>query len=53
MSERIPNQQQKDRKRIYIKPKVLASYSKEDLEALLKPEGIVQTYIACSGCGGG
>lgn len=39
-----------EEKKIYVEPKVMASYQKEELEEMIKPQG--QNYAGC-GCGGG
>lgn len=40
-------------KEIYTEPKVLATYSKEELEETIKPHGPVDSYIGGPGCGCG
>jgi hypothetical protein len=45
-------------KKLYVKPMVLATYSKEELAETIKPHGSVDSYTDYScgggcGCGGG
>ncbi|MBI5115792.1 hypothetical protein HZA56_04920 [Candidatus Poribacteria bacterium] len=50
---------ERDFKKLYVKPMVLATYSKEELEETIKPHGSVDSYTdggggGCGcGCGGG
>jgi len=41
-----------DRKDVYVAPRILASYSKEELADVIRPHGSVPDY-ADQGCGGG
>lgn len=43
----------RDEKKIYEPPKVLATYEKEDLEEAIKPYGQIQSGGGGCGCGGG
>jgi len=40
-------------KAAYTPPKVLATYSKEQLAETIRPHGTVPAYSGCSGCGCG
>jgi hypothetical protein len=44
--------EEESRKEIYVEPKVLASYKKEELEEIIGPHGTPQTGGG-GGCGGG
>ena len=39
-------------KQLYVEPKVLATYSKEELEEAIRPHGPSDSYTD-NGCGGG
>ncbi len=40
-------------RRPYVKPIVLATYSKEELEETIRPHGTVDSYTNDGGCSGG
>ena len=45
----------RDGKKIYIAPRVLATYSKEELDEAIRPHGPTDSYTSDGGCsiGGG
>ncbi len=47
----MKDEERKDeKKKIYVEPKVMASYQKEELEEMIKPQGQSGGYGGC-GCG--
>lgn len=40
-----------ERKQLYVEPRVLATYSKEELEETIRPHGSTDTYCTGGLCG--
>ncbi len=40
-----------ERKQLYVEPRVLATYSKEELEETIRPHGSADTYCTGGLCG--